>query len=218
MVYVMDKISDMTEAQLNNCRNFIPHERLRRMDAYRNIADKKRCASAYMLLVTGMKHEYRKSPPEFVIGEFGKPFFADENNIFFNLSHSGDFAVCAISDQCIGVDVQERINSFDGVDEFFLSVNEKTLLDEAEDPVELFTKIWTVKESYFKYTGMGIPNDSESYDIFANHSFFSEKALFMETHKLERGYVSICSKKKEKLIFLSAPAFDVSRQNLAIIV
>ena len=72
MVYVMDKISDMTEAQLNNCRNFIPHERLRRMDAYRNIADKKRCASAYMLLVTGMKHEYRKSPPEFVIGDVNK--------------------------------------------------------------------------------------------------------------------------------------------------
>ena len=38
----------------------------------------------------------------------GKPVLKDCTNLFFNISHSGDYAVCAVSKQPVGIDI-ERI-------------------------------------------------------------------------------------------------------------
>ena len=41
-------------------------------------------------------------------GEHGKPFFQRHPEIHFNISHSGDLVVCAVSDFEIGIDIQEK--------------------------------------------------------------------------------------------------------------
>lgn len=45
-------------------------------------------------------------PLEIAIAQGGKPYLAKEPDIHFNLSHSGEWAVCAISSSPVGVDIQ----------------------------------------------------------------------------------------------------------------
>ena len=45
-------------------------------------------------------------PPEIRLGEYGKPAWNVEG-LYFNLSHSGEFAACVIADCPVGLDVQE---------------------------------------------------------------------------------------------------------------
>ena len=73
------------------------------------------------------------------IGAHGKP---EIEGLCFNLSHSGDMVICAVSDLPVGCDI-EKIRQ---MPECF-----------GED----FFRVWTIKESYGKMTGEGlnIPKD-----------------------------------------------------------
>ena len=94
-------------------------------------------------------------------GEKGKPYVL---NIpaHFNVSHSGDYTVLAISDRPIGIDL-EIIRDFSAIlakkyfneDELkYISGNsssrKKSLMQKC------FYEIWTAKEAYLKFTGKGI--------------------------------------------------------------
>lgn len=86
----------------------------------------------------------------------GKPVLKDCTNLFFNISHSGDYAVCAVSKQPVGIDI-ERIGAYQpNVARRVCSDAEQKLLEQCEDPARLFYRLWTLKESYVKLTGTGI--------------------------------------------------------------
>jgi len=54
------------------------------------------------------------STDEIVLEEnkYGKPYLQGYNNSHLNLSHSGEYAVCAIDDKPVGI-VLEEITEFD---------------------------------------------------------------------------------------------------------
>ncbi|MBR2986805.1 MAG: hypothetical protein IKC63_02170 [Clostridia bacterium] len=78
----------------------------------------------------------------------GKPYL-DGAPFCFNLSHSGDYAVCALSQTAVGVDIEKIVPiSLKVIRRFFgLSVL---------SPVEQM-RLWTRYESYGKMAGCGIP-------------------------------------------------------------
>ena len=63
---------------------------------------------AEKLLETALKKEYNidlKYEPR-AEGEHGKPFFSYRPSLHYNISHSGDYVVCILADQEVGIDVQ----------------------------------------------------------------------------------------------------------------
>ena len=64
--------------------------------------------AAALLLEYVVKRLFPKAehPLEVAIAQGGKPYLAKEPDIHFNLSHSGEWAVCAISSSPVGVDIQ----------------------------------------------------------------------------------------------------------------
>ncbi|MBO7151347.1 MAG: hypothetical protein J6V77_00775, partial [Clostridia bacterium] len=80
-----------------------------------------------------------------IIREGGHKPRLDVDGVYFNLSHSDDLVVLAVSNTEIGVDV-ERIRPVH---------REKFAFIEAEDDEEFFEK-WTERESYVKFTGEGV--------------------------------------------------------------
>ena len=96
---------------------------------------------------------------KFNYGRNGKPYFQDYP-FYFNLSHSGEYVFCAISDREVGVDIQQ----FRPVEEVrltrrFFSEEEQKILERCLDREErrkLFYRLWTRKEAYGKLTGEGI--------------------------------------------------------------
>jgi len=83
------------------------------------------------------------SDVQFVIGENGKPSLAN-GAVHFNLSHSGDLAVIAVSDHEIGVDVEQIRDGFD-----YESIMPAANRDE-------FFRAWTRKEACLKARGLGL--------------------------------------------------------------
>lgn len=92
----------------------------------------------------------------------GKPHLKNMPDLFFNLSHSGDYVVCAVADCEIGVDIQQyRKNIKDGVLKKVLHEREKDLYQACtqEEKEACFFRIWAAKEAYAKYTGEGLAVD-----------------------------------------------------------
>jgi 4'-phosphopantetheinyl transferase len=99
-----------------------------------------------------------RSPPEIEIstGLQGKPQVA---GIEFNLSHSGDLVVYAVSDRPVGIDI-ERIRSMDlsGIIQRFFAPSEFAAwqkLPPSEQEAAFF-RTWTIKEAYLKAIGTGL--------------------------------------------------------------
>ncbi len=91
----------------------------------------------------------------FARSDRGKPYLEDHPEQYFSLSHSGGFAVCALSDMPVGVDV-EQIKERDLSVATRFSAWEREQLAASEDPKRLFYRFWTARESALKLRGTGL--------------------------------------------------------------
>ncbi len=96
--------------------------------------------------------------------EQGKPYLKDSSTSF-SLSHSGRFAACALSDQPIGLDIQELRKPHERMLERCFSESERLFIRTSENPAEAFTMIWCLKESYVKATGTGLSGGLRNLSI-----------------------------------------------------
>lgn len=91
-------------------------------------------------------------------GENGKPYF-ENAPCFFNLSHSGEYVLCAASDREVGADIQQyRPANVRRLAERFFARRECRSLEQCgsdEERRELFFTLWSRKEAYGKLTGEG---------------------------------------------------------------
>ncbi len=87
---------------------------------------------------------------ELIYNEYGKPYLK-EGALFFNLSHSGEYTACAISDHEIGIDIQ-KICIKEHAMRRICTPEERARIKTAED----FTRMWVIKESFAKAKGIGI--------------------------------------------------------------
>ncbi|MFZ5642839.1 MAG: 4'-phosphopantetheinyl transferase family protein [Bacillota bacterium] len=91
--------------------------------------------------------------------QWGKPFLEGKDKFHFSLSHSGQWAVCAVDSYPVGVDVEE-ISPIDypGIAGRNFSPREyKDLMEKDQDlRLEYFYDLWTAKESYVKALGTGL--------------------------------------------------------------
>ena len=84
-------------------------------------------------------------------GAHGKPALSDCPHLHFNLSHTAGLALCAVSSQPVGVDVERLREVSEGVARFVLTAEERRSLDEAAGG-----RLWVRKEALLKGTGEGL--------------------------------------------------------------
>lgn len=98
----------------------------------------------------------------------GKPYIENYDQIDFNISHSGEFVLLAVTNgKSIGVDIEKIDENID------LDIG-NVVFNESELPyirnVDDFYLLWTKKEAYLKCIGSGFTSDSYEYTRF-NHDF-----------------------------------------------
>ncbi len=127
---------------------------------------------------------------EFAYSAHGKPFLVRQNqinpdqNLEFNLSHSQDLAMCAITrNDAVGIDLEylrsgdesqikfgsenpKKSNRILNLAKRFLHTDEVKIIQTSPTPEETFLKIWTAKEAYLKATGSGLGKLSEVSTIW----------------------------------------------------
>jgi 4'-phosphopantetheinyl transferase len=106
-------------------------------------------------------------------GQHGKPFIEDKLNdksVEFNISHSDDYGLIAITlDNKIGVDI-EKLNpviDYQSLSNRFFSDKEKEELSSLDKELQLdaFYRIWVRKESFIKATGKGISYGLDKFSV-----------------------------------------------------
>ena len=91
---------------------------------------------------------------ELVYNEYGKPYLKD-NAVYFNISHTKNIIVVAVSDKEVGVDIQYKCYRPRVKDKYFTK-EEKAYIDNSLDKEDAFTAIWVKKEAYLKMIGQGL--------------------------------------------------------------
>lgn len=137
----------------------------------------------------------KKIPLEFTINSYGK-IYLNNNNLYFNLSHSNDYYAFAISKEEVGIDI-EKVRDDVNIDLIKRISNSK---DEIKDVI----KMWTIKESYLKYLGTGINTNLK--DILINKNSVSRNGEmlasyynFKITNELNIYEITLCAKTIDKI-------------------
>lgn len=121
------------------------------------------CVLAYQLLKQGLREEYGITDnPVFEYNEHGKPSIAGHPDIFFNLSHCKEAAVCAISHHPVGVDVESMRAFKESLVHYTMNDNEISEINASAHPAAAFIRLWTMKEATMKLVGTGISNDMKT--------------------------------------------------------
>lgn len=136
-------------------------------DRFRIAADRQRSLAAELLLRHALResgfHDFPAPPAK---GENGKPFFPG-SSFHYNLSHSGDWVLCAAGCCDVGCDV-EQICPIDLKLARRFHPGEQaafSALPDAEDQLDLFFRLWTLKESFMKATGLGMSLPLDAFQI-----------------------------------------------------
>ncbi|GAE04097.1 4'-phosphopantetheinyl transferase [Paenibacillus sp. JCM 10914] len=139
---------------------------------------------------------------EYARNQYGKPYLKEYPDIHFNISHSGHWIVCAVSDDWIGIDV-EQVNVVDLAiaDRFFHPAEREQLLHLHKNKRQsLFFDFWTLKESYIKAVGKGLHLPLDSFALEMRDEGWAPimgeegRTFFFRQYEIEEGYkMSVCS-------------------------
>ena len=104
---------------------------------------------------------------EIRVTEYGKPWFPALPDVHFNLSHSGERVLCAVSGKSVGCDIEAPGRYDPNIPKRFFHPSESAWLfslPEAEQPAA-FLRLWTCKESYVKALGLGLSQPLDSFAV-----------------------------------------------------
>jgi 4'-phosphopantetheinyl transferase len=146
-----------------------------RADRFKFESDRRRfcVARASLRLILSRYLQTKPGRLQIETGEFGKPFLADKKRtqgLRFNLSHSNQFALIAITrDREVGVDIEYMRSDFvtDEVANHFFSRAEAEQFRAlpADVKTQSFFNCWTRKEAYIKGRGEGLYCPLDQFDV-----------------------------------------------------
>ncbi|CAK6470294.1 4'-phosphopantetheinyl transferase [Peribacillus simplex] len=155
------------ESDLNKLLVHVSIERQRRVKRFVKLDDAYRSLIGDLMVRFVLKERYGSVKEElrWRTNSFGKPFLPDYPSFHYNISHSGEYVVCAVHDAEVGVDI-EKIGPFElQLAKVFFTEEEYKQVLEAEDGLSSFYDIWTLKESYIKAIGKGLSIPLHSFNV-----------------------------------------------------
>lgn len=107
---------------------------------------------------------------DFDTGPFGKPSLRGDSPLEFNMSHSADVVIVAVTwGRRVGVDVEQWSESVEVeslAQTVFSPAESAYVLDQgAAERVPAFFQVWSRKEAYIKATGDGVSRGLDHFDV-----------------------------------------------------
>lgn len=178
----------------------------------KHISALEQSAAAELAICAAMKNSGRPfAPSDYAYKESGQPTI---QNGHISISHTEGYAACAIAREPVGIDV-ERGHTFSKAAAKRILSPQEELMSDSTNADELLSRIWTVKESFLKMTGEGIPGGMRTLELIAAGDGSSDVWTIKRGTELEAGcavllsisgsgnsadfndaYLSVCTKKK----------------------
>lgn len=183
LIYIADVTPLNDPALYEKYYNLVKDKRKEKINTYKLSKDKVQSLGAECLLIKAcLDFNIDYQDMRLLLNKYGKPYF-ESSNVFFNLSHSHDKAMCIISYNECGCDIEQIKESNIRVKEKYFSKREQE---------EDFYKVWTLKESYIKCLGEGLKKKLNSFDVFDLSSDFVTGSKIIDNY-----YFSWCIKSKD---------------------
>jgi 4'-phosphopantetheinyl transferase len=178
-------------------------DRIEKAEKCRKKDDRLRSVAASLLLDTGLSaYGLSLKEADIFMLPCGKPAIKGRPDIHFSLSHGGDHAVAAFSDEEVGVDIEKHRIVRDSLIKHVLDqeeLREYTALGGGQD---LFFDLWTKKESFLKKMGTGLT--VRPRDIRLKFKDELEKVDFHIYHELKGYSLTLCTGlERPSLTFIS---------------
>ena len=157
MKWYKKSIKDLSDAEYDEFFFLMSSEKQGRVLKLKKTEDRKLAVCAEMLARLAISRYGGIAYEKIIFGvsEKGKPY-AENADVFFNVSHSGEYAVCAADSAPVGIDIQKIVPFDEAVARRVCSEKELAEIEKSEDKGAEFTKIWTRKEAVLKMYGSGI--------------------------------------------------------------
>lgn len=153
----------------------ISKDRMESANKYKFHDDKKRSLLAELIVRYALKCDFGLNGRSifFEKSSFGKPYIKD-SPLHFNISHSREYVICAVSDRPVGIDIEIYGKYQKNLLNYFHQ-NERLFL--MKIPVETrwkyFYNLWSLKESFIKYLGWGLYFPLDSFEVVKNQNDFN---------------------------------------------
>lgn len=147
-------------------RLFLSDDECKRLDSYRSRAAAERYVVTRSLVRIVLGGHIGEEPRKIRVSrtDLGKPM---SERVHFNVSHSGDLVLLAVSDdRAVGVDVERRrpVQRVKALIDRWLTDDERRDLERlrgnAIDESDAFLRVWSLKEARLKALGVGISGAS----------------------------------------------------------
>lgn len=184
----------------------------------RHERDKNRSLGAGLLLDHALAvYGLQERSVEYEIGEWGKPALKYHPEIFFSLSHSGDYAICTIGDAPVGNDIEYVKDGRLKVADRFFAEEELAWLYEVEttgERTQRMFRLWTMKESFLKVTGRGmslslkdfvVHMDEASGRVRVRHSVDAKYYYMREYREIDGYCTAVCAQESGDMAYSMIP-------------
>ncbi|WP_111289649.1 4'-phosphopantetheinyl transferase family protein [Bacillus safensis] len=193
--------------QIDRLKLFVSSEKRAAADRFRFLIDARRTLLGEVF-VRQMIHDMYEMPVDQIVFETegnGKPVVRQLPSFHFNLSHSGDWVVCAVDNAPVGIDIEE-IKPIDlAIAKRFFSADEyEDLLSQpAERQEAYFFHLWSMKEAFIKLTGKGLSYGLSSFTARLSEDGLAtltlpdhETPCFVQTYSIDPAYqMAVCTRK-----------------------
>lgn len=173
---------------------------------YRFEKDRLLCLGAGLLAAYALRQSGAVDLSTHYLGN-GKPMLSAHPGIHFSLSHSGKLAVCAVSGQNVGADVEAWQQIEGQTAEMCFTAVELEWLKVQQRADQAFARLWTRKESYLKMLGTGLSQSLNTFSVLPETSV-KIQASFAEWD-VEGYSICVCSPLPESIPLLQADVPDL---------
>ncbi|MCM3028278.1 4'-phosphopantetheinyl transferase superfamily protein [Bacillus safensis] len=193
--------------QIERLKPFVSSEKRAAAERFRFLIDARRTLLGEVL-VRQTIHDMYELPMDQIVFETegnGKPVVRQLPSFHFNLSHSGDWVVCAVDDAPVGIDIEEiKPIDLEIAKRFFSADEYQDLLSKpAERQEAYFFHLWSMKEAFIKLTGKGLSYGLSSFTARLSEDGQAaltlpdhEAPCFVQTYSLDPAYqMAVCTRK-----------------------
>lgn len=180
----------------------VPLERKQKIDSYKFQKDKILSLGSWQLFYSVLKNKgINLNDINICYKENHKPYIFPDINLCFNLSHSGEYAICSISKKEVGCDIEKISNINMGFAKRFFTQAEYDFLAAEENEAERkkkFYRLWTLKESFMKITGYGAKLPLKAFnvkiekEISVTHNLNLKNEFYFKEYYIEDEYCCSC--------------------------
>jgi len=198
-ISVLDINPGLEQSDFNALLLLVAEDKQIRINKFHFYRDARNCLLGDVLTRTEICHAtgLKNNQMCFLTNEYGKPYLAFEDNIHFNISHAGNYVVCAVSDEPVGIDI-EVMKPFDmKIVERFFTAGEMAYVVNADKDTRLtcFYEIWTKKESRIKWEGKGLHMPLSSFSVLCTGG---QALRYLEVFRNDEVICHVCTNKNKR--------------------